>query len=222
MAELMFEKLYTSNSAERTNVCIGNEPDNTITKFFIEAQRQGNTYGAVTLSNYDNISWQHANGLMTSQNVTDIGIKTFPQIGAIGFYKLKYETRSLILAPIYTRSKTYAAPTITVQELAGMLRVTLAMPQNVTYDCFRVVVRNGYFAEEYVTYESVIDIPTPTVTGIYAISAFGYIEERLASAESVVQYIPIEGLADDLGEALVVLSNEKREVLQLGDTIIRV
>lgn len=220
MAELVFVSLYTDTSTELSDVCIGNEPDNTITKFFIEAQRQGNTHGAVTLSNYDNVSWQRSNGLMTSQNVTDIGIKTFPQIGAIGFYRLRYEPRSLILAPIYTKFKAYEAPGVTVQDMDGTLRVTLTMPKNVTYDCFRVVVRNGYFAEEYVTYENVIDIPSPTVTGIYAISAFGYIEERLVSRESDIQYIPIAGLADDTGEDITALATERGEVIQLGDTII--
>lgn len=220
MAELVFVKLYTNPSTELSDVCIGNEPDNTITKFFIEAQRQGNTYDDVALSNYANLNWQRANGLMTSQNVTDIGVKTFPQIGAIGFYRLKYEPRSLILAPIYTKYKAYAAPIMTIQEMPTTLRITLAMPQDVTYDCFRVVVRNGYFAEEYVTYESVLDVPKPTITGIYAVSVFGYIEERLASIESDIQYIPIEGITDDIGEDVVVLTTEKGEAIQLGNTII--
>ena len=222
MAELAFVKLYTDNSTTLSDVCIGNEPDNTITKFFVESQRQGNVYGAVNLSNYDNVNWQRSNGLMTSHNVTNIGVKTFPQIGAIGFYRLKYEPRSLILAPIYTKTKSYDAPGIAVQEVDGMLRVTLTMPKDVTYDCFRVVVRNGYFAEEYVTYENVVDVPTPTITGIYAVSAYGYIEERLASKESEILYIPISGIADDVGEDVVMLATEYGEALQIGDTVILV
>ena len=217
MAELVFVKLYTDSSTELSDVCIGNEPDNTITKFFIEAQRQGNAYGAVSLSNYDNVNWQRSNGLVTSQNVTDIGIKTFPQIGAIGFYRLKYEPRSLILAPIYTKSELYNAPGISVQDITGMLKVTLSNPKDVTYDCYRVVVRNGHFAEEYVTYEPTIEIPTPTVTGIYAISAFGYLNEQLASQESLIQYVTIAGTE---GEEVALLSTEEAEALQLGDTII--
>lgn len=217
MAELVFEKLYTDSSTELSHLCIGNEPDNTITKFFIEAQRQGNAAGAVDLSNYDNINWQRFNGLMTSQNVTDIGIKTFPQIGAIGFYKLKYESRSLILAPIYTKSKAYEAPGITVTDMVGSLKITLSNPRGVTYDCFRVVIRNGHFAEEYVTYESTIEVPTPTVTGIYAISAFGYIEERLASKESFIQYMTIAG---EEGEEVVLLAATEAEALLFGDTLI--
>jgi hypothetical protein len=193
MAALVFEKLYTDSSNALSDVCIGNEPDNTITKFFIEAYRQGNRLGDVTLSNYDNINWQHSNCLMTSQNVSDIGIKTFPQIGAIGFYTLKYETRSLILAPIYTKSKKYAAPLMTVEDLDGTLRITFTDPEGATYECYRVVVRTGYFAEEYVTYEPVIYIPSPTDAGLYSVSAFGYLNEQLASQESDIQYITVAG-----------------------------
>lgn len=217
MAELVFVKLYTDSSTSLSDVCIGNEPDNTITKFFIEAHRQGNHLGDVTLSNYDNINWQHSNGLMTSQNVSDIGIKTFPQIGAIGFYKLRYETRSLILAPIYTKSKKYAAPLMTVEDLDGMLRITLTDPEDVTYECYRVVVRAGYFAEEYVTYEPVIDIPSPTDAGIYAVSAFGYLNEQLASQESDIQYITVAGETDS---GVAVMVTERGEAILLGDTLL--
>lgn len=215
MAELVFEKLYTDSSTALSDVCIGNEPDNTITKFFIEAQHQGNIYGAVTLSNYGNINWQRSNGLMTSQNVTDIGIKTFPQIGSIGFYKLKYETRSLILAPIYTKSKKYSAPLIAIKDQGSTLLITLSNPAGVTYECYRVIVRNGYFAEEYITYDPVIEIPTPTDMGLYAISAFGYLNEQLASAESDIKYMTIEGGAD-----ANVLGTEAGEAILLGDTFL--
>lgn len=217
MAELVFEKVYTDNSTELSDICIGNEPDNTITKFFVESHRQGNSAGDVTLSNYDNIGWQRTGSLMTSQAITGVGIKTFPQIGAIGFYRLKYETRSLILAPIYTRSPVYNAPSMEVTELTDALYIKLANPSNVTYDCFRVVVRNGYFAEEYVTYEPEIVIPMPTEAGLYAISAFGYTEERLASLESTIYYMTIVG--PDVAEA-AVLAVEEDTALLLGDTIV--
>ena len=219
MAELAFVKLYTDSSTELSNVCIGNEPDNTITKFFIEAQRQGNSYGAVTLSNYDNVSWERSNGLMTSHNVTAIGIKTFPQIGAIGFYRLRYEPRSLILAPIYTKDKRYDAPVVAVEMLTTSIKVTLSNPGSVTYDCYRIVVRNGYFAEEYVTYESEVEVPMPTVGGIYAVSAFGYIEERLASRESITQYISVDGQADIVYDT-ELLATETGEAILLGDTLL--
>lgn len=219
MAELVFVSLYTDNSTELSDVCIGSEPDNTITKFYIEAQRQGNMQGAVSLSDYDNIKWERFNGLMTSHNVTAIGIKTFPQIGAIGFYRLKYEPKSLILAPIYTKDKRYNAPTIVIKMLAASIKITLSNPKDVTYDCYRVVLRNGYFTEEYVTYESEIEVPMPTTGGVYSIVAFGYIEERLASRESVAQFIAVDGEADVLYDTEILATDTGKAIL-FGDTLI--
>ena len=184
MPELIFEKVLTTSNASASKVCIGNEPDNTITKFFIEAQRQGNEVDTVVLSDYDNLDFVRVDSLMSSQAVSNIGIKSFPQIGTIGFYTLKYENRSLILAPIYTISKKRNAPTLTITNNSGTLLITLSNPKDVVYDCYRIVVRNGYFTEEYISYEQQISLPAPVAPGSYTVSAFGYLNEQLASVES--------------------------------------
>lgn len=184
MPELIFEKVLTTNNAAASKVCIGNEPDNTVTKFFIEAQRQGNEVDTVVLSDYDNLNFVRVDSQMSSQAVSNIGIKSFPQIGTIGFYTLKYENRSLILAPIYTTSKKRNAPTLTITNNSGTLLITLSNPKDVVYDCYRIVVRNGYFTEEYISYERQISIPAPVAPGSYTVSAFGYLNEQLASVES--------------------------------------
>lgn len=184
MPELIFEKVHTTSNASASKVCIGNEPDNTITKFFIEAQRQGNEVDTVVLSDYDNLDFVRVDSLMSSQAVSNIGIKSFPQIGTIGFYTLMYENRSLILAPIYTTTKKRNAPTLTITNNSGTLLITLSNPKDVVYDCYRIVVRNGYFTEEYISYERQISIPAPVEPGSYVVSAFGYLNEQLASVES--------------------------------------
>ena len=221
MAELVFAKVYTNSSTGLSDICIGNEPDSTITKFFVESHRQGNHLGDVVLSNYDNVAWNRKGSLMTTQEVTAIGIKTFPQIGAIGFYRLKYEPKSLILAPVYTRSKTYEAPIIEVTKQTDSIYIKITNPSNVTYDCFRIVVRKGYFAEEYVTYETEITVPLPAESGVYAISAFGYLDERLASKESEIYYLATESPAEPAVYS-AVLGAEDGKVLVLGDTAISI
>lgn len=181
MSELTFDKLYTTSDNSQDN-CIGNEPDNTLARFYIEAQRQCNMLCAVHLSDYGDLNWQYAPSVLTSQAITNIGIKTFPQIGAIGFYSLKFENRSIILAPIFTKNANYKAPTIDIEDLDDALRITITPPKDALFDCYRVSLRNGYFAEEYVTYETVFVVPKPTA-GMYTVYVVGYIDERLASRE---------------------------------------
>lgn len=214
MAELVFEKLYTDSSNALSDVCIGNEPDNTITKFFIEAHRQGSRLGDVTLSNYDNINWQHSNCLMTSQNVSDIGIKTFPQIGAIGFYTLLYENRSCILAPIFTESQLYKWPTMIITQNTNDITFTITDPEDVVYDCWRVCIRQGYFAYEYVSYEQMFTVPKPP-TGTYTFSVEGYLNDRLASEKyeqydvSVVNPNPVP---TPLGDTVYSVNNQAADI----------
>lgn len=219
MAVLTFDKVYDDITSAPECVCIGNEPDNTITKFYVEAQKQCNVADTIILSNYDRITWKAKSGLMTSQPIKRLGVKTFPQIGAIGFYELKYENRCLILAPIYTKSNLYSAPVVNMEVLEDTVKINISTSKDVTYDCFRVVVRNGYFAEEYVTYETEIIIPKPTDAGIYSVTAMGYIEERLASRESEILYFTVTG-GDT--EEVAFLATSAGEVLIFGDTIIAV
>lgn len=214
MAELTFDKIYTYGSIGSSFMCIGNEPDNTVTRFFIEAERQRNDAGTIAMSNYDNLEWTRTSGLLTQQPITRVGIKTFPQIGAIGFYTLKYEPKSLILAPVYNRQQLYSAPSISVRESNGMLEVTIDNPDDLSYDCYRIVVRNGYFADEYVTYSPTILVPSPTAAGAYAVTAFGYLNEQLASQESEPVYITV------FTDSVTILATENDDAIIFGDTML--
>ena len=216
MAKLTFSKLYTSDMDDLTGLCIGNEPNNVITKFFIESQRQRNRAGAINLSNYDAIAWNPTDTLMTSQDVISIGIKTFPQIGSIGFYRLKHEPKSLIIAPVHSGQHMRNRISISAYVVGDELHIDIGGAEENLYDCYRVVVRNGYFAEEYITYERHIVIPTPTDVGTYAITVTGYVDEVRASNESYAVYlIRTDGDAE-------LLSDENGNVLQFGNTLLSV
>ena len=217
MAELVFSKLYTDASS-LNSVCIGNEPDNTLSKFFIEANQQCNDLSSVTLSNYDQVVWERREPLMTSQDVNLLGIKTFPQIGSIGFYRLKYEPKSLVIAPIYSNddNRKYPAPLLSVTDNGTSWHVQVRNPSDTIYDCFRIVVRSGYFAEEYITYENSLSIPAPIESGIYAVSAFGYINELCVSDESAITYVSTMDIT------AVVLADENGNAILFGDTIISI
>ena len=47
-------------------------------------------------------------------------------------------------------------------------------------DCYRIVIREGYFATEYVTYDKQLTIPFEDLAN-KEIYLMGYLEERLAS-----------------------------------------
>lgn len=129
---------------------------------------------------YVDLAWEYLPSLMTAQAVTKIGMKNFPQIGAIGFYTLKYENRSVILAPLLTEDERYAAPSCVITTEGSETVFTISDPSGVTFECYRVVIRDGYFAEEYITYENVLRIPLVDFTD-KVVYVMGYLEERLAS-----------------------------------------
>ena len=189
MAELLFDYLFNYKSTA-SKVNISTEADNTLGKFFIEEERQGNDLATVTNGNFNSVKWGDASNLLTSQNIINIGIKSFPQVGAIGFYTLKYQEKSVIIAPIFNGNKRYNAPVLAIEQKPSTFVATLVDPEGVTFECYRIVVRLDYATEEYITYSKVIELPLPSTPGTYEVHAVGYVEEIEASRESnIIQLV---------------------------------
>lgn len=131
------------------------------------------------LGDYTNLPWAYAPAVMTSQKVLNLSVISYPRIGGIGFYTLKHENRSVILAPLITDEDRYVAPTMTI-DISSDITFNISDPDTVTYDCYRIVIREGYFADEYVTYDKQLIIPYEDLTN-KEIYLMGYLEERLAS-----------------------------------------
>ena len=179
MPALIFEYEKTLPQ-EFLNTCIGNEPNNSLVQYGLVADRQVNDRTNIENNNYTSLIWENFPSTLSSQAIKRIGIKSFPQIGAIGFFTLLYENTSFILAPIFTESTYYPAPTLEIIQNYDTLTLTVVDPDSTTYDCYRVVIRNGYFAYEYVSYEVTFTVPKPP-TGVYDFTVEGYLEDRLAS-----------------------------------------
>lgn len=213
MAELQFDYDITLDQAY-DNICIGNEPNNRLLQYGIDGLRQKNEDTFVDNSNYPSLDWEYLPSLMTSQAVTKIGLKSFPQIGAIGFYTLKYEPRSVILAPLIIEEERYTAPTFELTQNTNDITFTITDPEDVSYDCWRVCIRQGYFAYEYVSYEQVFTVPKPP-TGTYTFSVEGYLNDRLASEKyeqydvSVVNPNPVP---TPLGDAVYSVNNQVADI----------
>lgn len=201
------------------------EPDSNLWEYYIDADLASDRSSLITLGNYVDPHWSVPARHLTSQKVKRIGIKHFPQVGAIGFFTYLNEERSKILAPVHVKTKKYTAPSITVTENETSLIVVISPPidygadksddlfsdgsdifddgdngevnTKLRYICHRVIVRLDKFAIEYITYENTIDIPKPVTTGTYDIYCVGYIHEGEAvSEDSNHVFIDIAGTQD--------------------------
>lgn len=187
------------------------EPDSNLWEYYIDADLAADRSTLIKLGNYVDPHWSVPARHLTSQKVKRIGIKHFPQVGAIGFFTYLNEERSKILAPVHVKTKKYTAPSITVTENETSLIVAISPPidygadksddlfsdgsdifddgdngevnTKLKYICHRVIVRLDKFAIEYITYENTIDIPKPVTTGTYDIYCVGYIHEGEAVSE---------------------------------------
>lgn len=178
------QQIVLSERSTTSQEMIGNEPDNSLYKYFLEDNNSASDQKAqIVYSNYDSLVWGEVAKHLTSQKVRRIGIKTFPQVGAIGFFTLLNEERSKILAPVHHKVTKYATPTFTVEETDTTFIFHCSAPKDVTYVCYRIILRLDKFAHEYITYEETLEVPKPATTGTYDIYCVGYIHEGEAVSE---------------------------------------
>lgn len=227
---LNFEKVLELPQGITKEAHLGNEPKNELYEYYMRTNYAQDVHTLVDYANYNNLEWSAAAASLTSQKVRRIGIKTFPQVGAIGFFTLLNEERSKILAPVHTKVRKYTAPSLTVQETDTTLIFTISPPIDydidkdeedtsgwtsgniiedftdgttgtvnisLEYVCYRVILRLGDFAHEYITYDQILEVPKPATTGTYDIYCVGYIHEGEAvSEDSNHVYLDITGTQD--------------------------
>lgn len=188
MAELQFA--HEINLTQTfLNTCLGNEPDNELIQFGITGDQQVNDNTQITNSNYTDLTWAVIAALMTQRAISRIGIKNFPQIGACGFFVDKYTGQTTILAPIKSDDNVYSPPTLVIEETTEGIAVTITPPDDITYTCYKVIMRSGYYANEFVVYGTAATLAKPTVIGDYDVFAIGYNEDTgiMSSWSNVVE-----------------------------------
>lgn len=181
MAELQFEPLI---ELEQTFNCtnMGNEPNNKIIQYGISNERQLSDLSEILNAKYEGLMWKSMSDKLTTKSISRIGIKTFPQIGAIAFLNLKNENKSIILAPVFTNEEKYKAPTFKVKNSKGKTIFTITDPSGVSYDCYRISIHDGEFRTEYITYQKELQIDEISAE-TYLMSICGYIGEIQMSEE---------------------------------------
>lgn len=126
---------------------------------------------------YTDLLWNKPRRRITTRKADRLGIKAFPGVGACAFYKLAYQVLSKIVIPVNHRQKLYPFPTQEVTITGNNMHFVFTDPERVTYQCYRVVLRCGEYAEEHITYEHELDCPLPQMNGEYEATTQGYISE---------------------------------------------
>lgn len=172
---LIFEYEKDLVTGAQPQIC--HEPNSSIYNYFIREERALDTHSEHVFGQYDNITFVDEERHLTTRAVDRIGIKNFPGIGGIGFYRDVYSDESHAVVPIHVSVQRLNAPvlkSVTVED--NMLHIIIAPPDDITYDCYRVVVRQDAFAFEYIVYKIDYRVDLPTVTGAYQCYCIGYDE----------------------------------------------
>lgn len=176
------------------------EPDATLYQYFTQSDsyQMADKNTTIDYGQYETVSWDNLMHSLSTRAVAKIGVKNFPQIGAIGFYKDKYSSITYILVPVHDEQTEYDPPIIAIDTTSGDIQVTITEPEDVTYTCYKIIMRSGYFANEYVMYELTETLPMPTVIGEYEIWAIGYNEDTgIISSDSNVVDLSVTSGSDD-------------------------
>jgi len=158
---------------------IAHELDSTIYNYFVDDERAMDRKTFVPQGVYDNVEFTDLQSHLTTRAVSRIGIKHFPGIGAIGFYKDAYNFENRIIAPIHSRLTYYKAPKLVTAAIEeNKLHIVIEPPEDITYNCYRIIARQGSFAFEYITYKLDYMVDLPTVRGTYEVYCMGYDEDN--------------------------------------------
>lgn len=140
---------------------------------------------------YPTLIWGNPKRRITTRKIDRLGIKTFPSVGSIAFYKLAYQVLCKIVAPVNNPQKRYPSPTQVVTVTDATVHVEITDPVDdtgkvITYQCYRVSFRCDDYAEEYITYDPFLDCPLPRMNGEFEVYTQGYISE----GEEVSEFSP--------------------------------
>ena len=159
-----------------------------------------------TYVDYDELEWTTKGASrITRQKIDRLGVKAFPNEGAIAFYKLAFRNLSRIVAPVNYVTKKHAAPTLEAELRGNRIHIIITPPPKdstqtdyVVYQCYRVYLKLLENTLSYVSYEPEFDIPMPDTTGTYECWCVGYINEGEATSyDSNILELQIQGSRND-------------------------
>ena len=149
-------------------------------------------------TDYPEVVWGEPDQRICGNRIERLGVKAFPAIGAIAFYKLMHRKITRIVAPVNKKSKKQEAPTLAAEvNQDGTVTFTITPPDKPQYACYRIVMQYDIYLEEYVTYDLELTVPPPHISGEYRCFAVGYGDEgQLLSRDSNVIILTLTGKSD--------------------------
>jgi hypothetical protein len=194
---LVFEYEKDLSTGQQPYIC--HEPDSTIYNYYINNNRALDTHVKNTYGIYSDIVFADEERHLTTKAVDRIGIKNFPGIGGIGFYRDLYSDESHAVVPIHVSVQRLNAPvlkSVTIEN--DMLHIVIMPPDNITYNVYRIIVRQGAFAFEYIIYKTDYYVDKPPVKGDYTVYCIGYDEKMgTVSEESNILTLTVENGSPD-------------------------
>lgn len=144
---------------------------------------------------YDEVVWNEPDQRICGNRIERLGVKAFPDVGAIAFYKLMHRNITRIVAPVNKKRSKNEAPTIAAAVNAdGTVTFTITPPEKPKYACYRIVMQSGIYMEDHITYDLEVTCPAPSITGEYKCFAIGYGKEgQLLSRDSNVITLSLIG-----------------------------
>lgn len=165
------------------------EPSGDTGLYYIDAELTADKAAPHNMANYNTLTFGQPRKSLTSAKVDTIGVKHFPRIGAMGWYKDKYTPSSTILCPIHSKRNRLAAPDFTPTITGNTLHIVIE--ENKDFNAYKIIARQGYFAKEVATYELEVDVSLE-VKGDYNVSIIGYNEaEGIASVRSTDKIVTV-------------------------------
>lgn len=204
---------YEKSLATGTQPFICHEKDSTIYNYYIADELAMDKSAIASLGQYDTVTFTDEERHLTTKAVSRIGVKNFPGIGGIGFYRDAYSDENMIVAPIHLRPDVYNAPVLTTVEIVDdKLHIVITPPENIAYTCYRVIVRQQAFAFEYIVYKTDYLVDVPTVKGEYTCYCIGYDEDAgtISDVSNELSLTVETGSADWSPDSLDTADVEKR------------
>lgn len=147
---------------------------------------------------YSEVVWNEPGQRICGNRIERLGVKAFPAVGSIAFYKLMHRKITRIVAPVNRKKAKNEAPTLEATVNAdGSVTFTITPPEKPEYSCYRIVMEYDIYSEEYVTYDLELTVPAPGISGEYKCRAIGYGDEgQMLSKDSNVITLALIGQSD--------------------------
>ena len=161
------------------SIHIINEPSNKLIRYYIlDGLQQEDINTQISMSNYDDLNWGDKQKRISLHNISKIGFKTFPKMGAIAYFQECENNKNKILRPVNHQRKSSVAPTLAMITNDNNTTFNITNPKNITYDFYRIVIIyvNG-LVKDYVANTTTLTIPLLNMDEVSELYCIGYMGE---------------------------------------------